>query len=250
MAFSKRVALLSCEPHDQEPIEFKGKKRTVRDIISIGLKGHGLEPIIYFSRDKCEFPKKGVFAGIIIGGSKLSIFDSDIEKHDWMKKLLDFIRESHGKVPILGLCFGHQAIARAFGGTLKNYGPGICYEVGLSGVYLTEQAKKDPLFSGVPEQFSALFSHFSYVSYLPDSVVLCLSSNPENKSIQAFRVGEVTWGLQFHPEYSLEGIRDLITARREMIKHLIDVDAALKSLDDSKRFDIIPFRNFAAILKE
>ena len=136
---------------------YKGKKHTVRELTSLRLRELGLEPIIHRPmKDADDFPEIGKYGSVIIGGSKLNIFDNDLEKRDWMKKLLDFIRESHGKVPIMGICFGHQAIGRAFGATLERFGPEVNYEVGLSPVLLTTAGKYDMLFRSMPNSFDAL----------------------------------------------------------------------------------------------
>jgi GMP synthase-like glutamine amidotransferase len=58
--------------------------------------------------------------GYVIGGSPASVNDAE----DWIALLFDFIRKLHvAEVPTVGCCFGHQAIARALGGTVgKNPG--------------------------------------------------------------------------------------------------------------------------------
>lgn len=241
---SRRVAVLSCEPNDQGLFSCKGKKRTVREITSLKLKELGLEPIIYRPlNDISDFPSSGQYGAVVVGGSKLDIFDKDLKRYGWMHKLLDFIREAHEKVPIIGLCFGHQAIGRAFGAQLKRFGIDVGYEVGFAPVMLTPEAQHDQLFRGLPDQFDALFSHFCYIATLPEGgTLLAVSDNP---SLQAFRVGETTWGLQHHPEFSVEVIRELIHQRRPLIRHLVNVDAVLRTLECNERHDDIPLKRFA-----
>jgi GMP synthase (glutamine-hydrolysing) len=243
----KRIALVSVEPDDQERMSFRGKKRTLRELVSMRLRDFGLEPIIHRPvKNEADFPKKGECSGIVIGGSKLDIFDKDLEKYDWMKRLLDFIREAHGSVPLLGICFGHQAVGRAFGGELKRYGPQVGYEVGYSPVILMPDSYDDPLFQKLPKRLNALFSHFSYIANTPAAgATLAVSENPANPSIQAFRVGESTWGVQFHPEYPPEAVRDLLVARRERISGFVDVDRKVLELETGRRHDEIVLERFA-----
>ena len=247
---ARRVAVLSTEPDHQELMGYKGKKRTVRALTSMRLRELGLEPIIHRPlKDIRDFPDLGKYGSVVVGGSKLDLFDADLERNEWMGKLLDFIRQAHGKVPMLGFCFGHQALGRAFGSSLERYGPDVKYEVGMSPVLLTADARRDLLFRSMPDSFEALFSHFCYISSLPrDGVALALSQNPANQSIQAFRIGSSTWGVQFHPEYPREGIMDLTIARRNLIRDLVDVDHVLRTLEHGPRVDSRILETFSRIV--
>jgi len=245
----RRVAFISCEPDSQEPLSFRGKLKTIREISSIRLRELGLEPTIYRPlKDISDFPELGKTGGIVIGGSRLSLHDR--EQNEWMKKLLDFIQSAHGKVPILGLCFGHQAVGISFGSKLKKFNSNIGCEVGFSEVMRTPESKQDYLLGESPEIFDALFSHFDYLATeSPHFTVLLRSTNPENASIQAFRAGDSTWGLQFHPEYTTGVVRDLVHARQKILEPIIDVDLALFGLCRVHRTDTAPLRNFANFMR-
>lgn len=247
---AKRVAVLSTEPDNQELMGYKGRKHTVRALTSLRLRELGLEPIIHRPlKDMKDFPDIGKYGSVVVGGSKLDIFDKDLEKHDWMKRLLDFIRDAHGKIPLIGICFGHQAVGRAFGASLKRFGPEIGYEVGPSPVLLTTAGKYDMLFRFMPNSFDALFSHFCYISNVPKhGVSLAVSANPTNPSVQAFRVDSTTWGVQFHPEYPRQGLRDLTIARRHLIEDIVNVNQVLEKLEEGPRVDSKILETFARIV--
>ncbi|EIW82658.1 class I glutamine amidotransferase-like protein [Coniophora puteana RWD-64-598 SS2] len=54
------------------------------------------------------------YDGLIITGSPYSVYDQE----EWIKVLIDFlkgVRQRHPRVKMIGICFGHQAIATAFG---------------------------------------------------------------------------------------------------------------------------------------
>ncbi len=251
-AVSRRVAIISCEPEDQL-LRCGSRLKPIRGILSERLAGLGLEPIIHRpSDDLLDFPVHGRQGAVVIGGSRLNIFDEDLRQNAWMRALLDNIRAMHGKLPILGLCYGHQAIGRAFSAPLKRYGAGIWAVAGFSGIRLEEAASSDPLFSGLPERFCALFSHFAYVPEVPPeggSVALARPINPQDCSVDAFRVGEATWGVQFHPEYPPESVRGLIVERREMLIAMgADVDAMLRSFSLRERHDERVLSNFASFV--
>ena len=243
---------MSCEPDSQKHMTFRGRPRPNREIVSIRLKELGLEPIIYRPlKDVDDFPAPGEYGAVVMGGSKLYIFDKDLAEHEWMRKLLDFIREAHEKVPILGLCFGHQVIARAFGTDLKMYGPDIGGELGFVPVRLTTEGQRDLLFKGLPKRFEALFAHFSYIDTVPDGGILLLTpEDPANPSVQGFRVGEGTWGVQFHPEYPPPGVREVVLSMRAELEDKINIEKTLKALERNvgRRQDNIVLKNFADFL--
>jgi GMP synthase (glutamine-hydrolysing) len=98
------------------------------------------------------------------------------------------------KYPILGICAGHQFIARFFGGEAK---PSKIPEFGK--VELTLQKNNIDLFRDVPKKSIVWESHNDEVSKLPKDFELLASS--ENCEIQAMRhKDKPLYGLQFHPE--------------------------------------------------
>ncbi len=101
-----------------------------------------------------------------------------------------------GRIPILGICLGHQAIAEHLGGQLKNM------EKVFHGVNTTIiKCGKSELFTGVPEKFEAGRYHSWKVSRenLPSSIKV--TAEDEAGDIMAFDVAELgAYGIQFHPE--------------------------------------------------
>ena len=97
-------------------------------------------------------------------------------------------------IPILGICAGHQFMARHFGGTAE---PSKIPEFGK--VELTLIDTDDPLFAGVPQQSTVWESHNDEVSRIPPDFKQLGKS--ENCEIQAMtHTGKPLYGLQFHPE--------------------------------------------------
>jgi GMP synthase (glutamine-hydrolysing) len=96
--------------------------------------------------------------------------------------------------PILGICAGHQFMARFFGGDAA---PSKVPEFGK--IELTLLAEDDALFEGIPKKSIVWESHNDEVTVLPDKFELLAES--ENCKIQAIRHKEKPfYGLQFHPE--------------------------------------------------
>jgi GMP synthase (glutamine-hydrolysing) len=96
--------------------------------------------------------------------------------------------------PILGICAGHQFMARHFGGRVK---PSQLPEFGK--VELTICTEDDPLFKGVSKKSIVWESHNDEVTVLPKDFTKLAES--DNCKIQAMRYNKKPYyGLQFHPE--------------------------------------------------
>jgi GMP synthase-like glutamine amidotransferase len=116
------------------------------------------------------------------------------ERHPWLRTALDVLQEGlEREIPTLGVCLGGQMLARAAGGTV---GPATQAEAGFDEVRLTDAGRQDPLFAGLPPTLPVYQWH-SYSFGLPPQAV-ALARSPV--CLQAFRVGEWAWGLQWHPE--------------------------------------------------
>ncbi len=244
-----KVAVLACDLPDGVSRQFRGKSHGISKILRMRLHEIAKESqlqlttrIFPIPRKQNDFPDPVDFQAIIISGSMSDISNQYLLQTTWMKRLLDFIRDAHEEIPMLGICFGHQAIARAFDSHLEDlYIP----EEGFYPVNQTPEAKRDPLFASVPERFMALFSHSQYITPAPGAT-LVMGDSP---SVQAFRVGKSTWGLQFHPDFSPETVKSALISRRKDLEHRMDVDKALHRLDikDEERDDTKPLINFVKL---
>ena len=124
------------------------------------------------------------------------------------RDLFAVIREA--RVPILGLCAGHQHIAKAHGigsSSMRklrdgekdpnpNYHPGLFKEWSFLPIRIL---KRDPLFEGLPDTIVAQEYHVAEVKSLPEGFDLLAST--EDCEIQAFRRRDrPVYGTQFHGE--------------------------------------------------
>jgi anthranilate synthase/aminodeoxychorismate synthase-like glutamine amidotransferase len=116
--------------------------------------------------------------------------------------LVPLVRALAGKVPILGVCLGHQAIGEAFGGKIVR-APRLMHGKTCPVVHTD-----DELFDGIPSPFTAMRYHSLAVDpeSLPPELIVTAMSADRGKSgagaeIMAMKHRDhPTYGVQFHPE--------------------------------------------------
>lgn len=122
------------------------------------------------------------FSAVILSGGPGSVLDDDAGRWAW---LLDL------GVPVLGICFGHQLLARLAGGEVVR-GPG---EFGRARVRVVSP---DTIMAGWGPVEEVWMSHYDHVAEVPGAEVLALT---EHGTVAAFRLrGREVYGVQFHPE--------------------------------------------------
>ena len=137
------------------------------------------------------------YSGILITGSPAMVTD----RAQWSESLRVWVKaQADLGVPTLGVCYGHQLLADAYGGKVDYQPDGR--EIGSLLVTQTPEGANDPLFSLLPGSFYAHLTHAQSVIKLPKDAVLLAKSG--RVSCQAFRIGSSAWGVQFHPEFTQE----------------------------------------------
>lgn len=107
----------------------------------------------------------------------------------------EVIAELSGKIPILGVCLGHQCIGYVFGG--KVVGAKRIMHGKTSQIYHSS----DKIFQKVPNPFTATRYHSLIVDRASLPKVLQLTAWTKEKEIMGVKHKEhLTWGVQFHPE--------------------------------------------------
>ncbi len=167
-------------------------------------------------------------AGIIISGAAKMITAG----YDWLEPTCRWLRRAADRhIPMLGICFGHQLLAVAFGGKVAANPRGI--EVGTKKIFCSRYAEFDRLLNSSYPSFKAQVSHVESVLKLPENTVVLAYSEQEPN--QAFRIGKNIWGLQFHPEFDAGIIRKLIVSKAEKYPGRIDVEKLLAEVKETSQ---------------
>ena len=116
---------------------------------------------------------------------------------------IDIIKEFGGKIPILGICLGHQCIGQAFGATVS-HAKKLCH-----GKYSMVELGESPLFEGLSNPFKA--ARYHSLAVIEGTVPACIkvTARTDDGEIMALEHTEYPiYGLQFHPEsiYTPEGM--------------------------------------------
>ena len=172
---------------------------------------HTIDPDVDFFSVKIlngELPKRPDDAdGWIITGSKFGVY----EDLPWIEPLKKFIRTSiDHKIPLAGICFGHQILAEALGGKVEKSKKGW----GL-GVHDYTVETKPTWMRGLNDVFSGHAVHQDQITKLPETATVIASSEfcPYAALVYGDPENPDALSVQPHPEFSADFVDDLIELR-------------------------------------
>ena len=145
--------------------------------------------------------------GYLITGSKLSVYD----EVKWIRDLEHYIRSlNEHKKSLLGVCFGHQLIAKALGGE-------VCKaEIGwVTGLQSYTFRNNFPWLKDLNQDVKLIHSHQDQITKLPDQATLVASN--KNVPIAMYYIDNHIMSIQGHPEFTNEYAYDVVCKRRDII---------------------------------
>lgn len=165
-----------------------------------------------------EWPDPDAFDAAVITGSAAGVYESD----PWIGDLMEWIRNAKGRLKLVGVCFGHQAMAQALGGHVEksNRGWGV-------GLHQYDVVSTEPWMRPSSATISIPVSHQDQVLATPPGArVLAASAFTPNA---ALAWDDDAISFQCHPEFLPDYAAELTAGRRGRIDGEL-VDRALTSL--------------------
>jgi GMP synthase-like glutamine amidotransferase len=161
--------------------------------------------------------------GLVVMGGPMSAGSNEgfPSREAELALLADALR---GAVPTLGVCLGAQLVAVAGGGAAYPGARGP--EIGWGPVTLGAECRDDTLFRGLPERLTVLHWHGDTFD-LPQGARHLIAN--ERYANQAFRLGDVAWGVQFHLEVTRQAVEDFVTAFASDLEGAATSPAAIRS---------------------
>jgi len=185
-----------------------------------------------FDAQSCVFPDDpGAWDAVMVTGSPAGAYDP----LPWIEPLKAFLRKAKGRTRLVGVCFGHQIMAEAFGGRVeksdKGWGIGLhTYDV---------RARRPWMGEAAPEEVAIPVSHQDQVVAQPPNTTVIACSRFTPFAALAYD-DQPAISFQFHPEFEPAYAARLIE-RRIRLGHVEEeyAELALETLEGPNDRDVV-----------
>ncbi|KAI0292590.1 class I glutamine amidotransferase-like protein [Russula brevipes] len=205
-----RLALLVCDTPVLEVVKEHGEYPMIFDRLFRSSLPDGIIDFTFDSydvRNAKEYPPASLldtYSGVVITGSSASAYE-DVE---WINKLISWVGDiamDRPHIKIIGICFGHQIIARALGGECVSNGGK--WEVAITEVALTDLGER---IFGTP----SLNIQQMHRDHVPTGMVRFSDPDPRTQAPDGQPPIHILT-LQGHPEFTAGIVNEVIRARSE-----------------------------------
>lgn len=151
-------------------------------------------------------PRLSDLEGLLVTGSPAGVY----EDHSWIEPLKELVcRAAQARRPAVGVCFGHQLMAEAFGGRVERSAKG--WGVGVQDY---DVCAAEPWMRPAPARIASTASHQDQVVRPPPGARILASSDFCPYAALAYAQGPAI-SFQMHPEFSRDYARALLDLRKE-----------------------------------
>lgn len=148
-----------------------------------------------------DLPDLTETSGLIVLGGAMNA--DQVEEFPWLADTRTLMREAvEAERPLLGVCLGAQLLARSVGAAVT---PAREREIGFRKVEVLPAGERDPLLSAFAPSALVFQFHEDECALPADAELLATN---DDVRVQAFRVGERAYGVQFHFEVTTRQITD------------------------------------------
>lgn len=190
----------------------------------MGLLDPGLDRYKYtvFDVQAGGLPERpDAFDAYLITGSPAGVYDG----FRWIAELKNFLQQAKGRSKLVGVCFGHQIMAEAFGGRVEKSDRG--WGLGLHAYRLADRA---PWMEPDAAGFAVPASHQDQVVAPPPAARVLAENDHTPYALLAYE-DQPAISFQGHPEFSSAYAIDLLKARRGRALSEAEADRAIESLE-------------------
>lgn len=207
----KTIAILQATSKETDSLKgFEEDSQRFIDLLSLSSNEYQFE---VFQLQEGEFPTSITsYDGFIITGSSSSVNEKDA----WLQKLFKLIQDiTTKKVPLFGCCFGHQAIAKAFGGEVA------ANPFGWSlGTEITEFTRHEFWRPDSIRKLRLFSAHQEQVIRIPPKARIIGTNN--RCPIAAMAIGNNVFSTQYHPEITPEFMTAIIKVMEQELGNKIE----------------------------
>ena len=173
-----------------------------------------------FDVQKLEFPTPEAFDALLITGSPAGVYDD----FPWIPRLIDWLRDAKGRAPMVGVCFGHQVMAQAFGGHVRKSEKG--WGIGLHRYRVLSQ---EPWIDAPADEIAIPVSHQDQVVELPPYAHVVAANAFTPFAVLAYE-DQPAISFQCHPEFTTAYAKAIAERRRGQVPDA-QIEQAVESLD-------------------
>lgn len=204
-------------------------------------------------QDGETIPDLDNYDALWVMGGPMDVWEED--RYTWLipEKVAIFDAVMKRNMPYLGLCLGHQLLGEVAGGKCDKMPEA---EVGVMDISLTLHGAEDALLKGFDSVHKAVQWHGVEVSEAPVGSRILASTDA--CPVQALRVGDRAWGIQYHVEVTGDTVPEWgdIPAYREAVENVLGdgampgfIEQSDAHIDDFNRHARILYQNFMEIVR-